>query len=103
MSGSIQKIETRKCEQANSANAREWHANAPEWRPNASKSVQTFPEVSECIRITVVSALNWPKIGRSVQSTSVLVIGRSVRSTSTASVLIIPAATTNPTPIIPNR
>ena len=48
------------------ANAREWHANAPEWRPNASKSIQTFPEVSECIRITVVSAPNWPKIGRSV-------------------------------------
>ena len=31
------------------ANAREWHANAPEWRPNASKSIQTFPEVSRSV------------------------------------------------------
>ena len=85
------------------ANGTRMPLNGVQMHQKVSRRFQKFPGVSECIRITVVSAPNWPKIGRSVRSTSVLVIGRLVRSTSTASVLIIPAATTTPTPIIPNR
>ena len=94
--------EFRECARMH-ANGTRMPLNGVQMHQKVSRRFQKFPEVSECIRITVVSAPNWPKIGRSVRSTSVLVIGRLVRSTSTASVLIIPAATTTPTPIIPNR
>ena len=48
------------------ANGTRMPLNGVQMHQKVSRRFQKFPEVSECIRITVVSAPNWPKIGRSV-------------------------------------